>query len=88
MPHWAREPLAGTDNPEPEGIEKDDADGNRGVVERLRGDRVDLRQAKGDRDEADPEHSRDRDWERELAEVEWSSHESVRIDDTQSDGQS
>jgi hypothetical protein len=87
MPDWAREPFAGTDNPVPKGIEKDNADRSRSIVERPRGDWVDLRQAKCDRDEANPEHGQDRDWVRELAEVERSSHEFVRVDDTQGDGQ-
>ena len=58
----AREPLAGAEGPEPKGVGKDNPDGDGRVVERLRADRVELREAKGDRDEGNPEHGGDRDW--------------------------
>ena len=81
-----REPLTSAESPEPEGVGQDDADGNRGVVERLRVDRVEFWEAKDDRDEGDPEHRGDSNWVRELAEVERSSHESVRVNHAQGNG--
>lgn len=84
----AREPLAAAHSPKPEGISEDDADGDRGVIERLRIDRIDLRETKYDRDECDPEYGGNRDRVRELAEVERPSHESVSVHHAQGDGES
>jgi len=82
----AGEPRAGTNGPEQEGEGEDDAGGDGGVVERLCVDGVHLREGRNDRDEADPEHSDGRDRAREPAQVEWSSHESVRVDNAEGDG--
>jgi hypothetical protein len=57
-----RKPLAGAEGPEPKRVGKDDSDGDGRVVECLRADRVELREAEGDRDKADPEHGGDRYW--------------------------
>ena len=84
----AREPLAGADSPESERVEEDDANGDRGIVERLRVDGVKFREAKDNRDECDPEHSGYCDWVRELSEVERPPYESVCVDYAQGDGQS
>jgi hypothetical protein len=56
--------------PEPEGVCKDNPDSNVRVVERLEVDRVEVWEAKDDRDEGDPEHDGDRDWVQALAEAE------------------
>ena len=82
----AREPHAGAEEPKPEGVGDHDADGDWGIVERLRADRVELREAEGDRYERDPEHGRSRDQVRERAEMERPAHESVRVDHAQCDG--
>jgi len=46
----------------PEGVCKDNTDGNVRVVKRLEVDRVELLGAKDDRDERVPEHDGGRDW--------------------------
>jgi hypothetical protein len=76
-----------TEGPGAEGVGEHNANGNRCIIERLRIDRIQLWQAKDDRDKGNPEHRGDGNCVRELAEVEWSSHESVRIDHAQGDGQ-
>lgn len=81
----AREPRAGANGPEPQGISKYNPDCYGRIVERLCADRVELREAKRDRDKAYPEYGGDRDWVRELAEMERPSHESICIYDPQGD---
>jgi hypothetical protein len=81
----AREPRAGANGPEPQGVGKDNPDCYGCIVERLRADRVELWEAKRDRDKDNPKHGGDRDWVRELAEMEWSSHESICMYDAQGD---
>lgn len=81
----AREPRAGAKGPIPQGIGKDDPDCYRCIVERPRADRVKLWEAKRNRNEGDPEHCSDRDWVRELVQMEWSSHESICVYDAQGD---
>jgi hypothetical protein len=80
-----REPRAGAKGPEPQGVSKDNPDCYGCIVERLRADRVELWEAKRDRDKGNPEHGGDRDWVRGLAEMEWSSHESICIYNAQGD---
>jgi hypothetical protein len=58
----AREPLASPESPQAEGVGKNNTNGNRGVVERLRVDWVELWKAKYDGDKSDPEHGGDSDW--------------------------
>ena len=77
----AREPSVGAKGPEPKGVSKDNPDGHGRIVERLCANRVELREAKRDRDKCDPEHRGNRDRVRELAEMEWSSHKSLRVYD-------
>ena len=84
----SEKPLAGADDPEAEGADENDTESDWGVVESLGIDGVKLRKAKDDQHEADPERGDDRDWVREFAKVEGTSHKSVRVDDAQGDGQS
>jgi len=81
-------PLAGADDPEAEGVNEDDTESDWGVVESLGIDGIELRKAKNDQHEGDPERGDDRGWVRELAKVEGTSHKSVRVDDAQGDGHS
>jgi hypothetical protein len=85
LSYRAREPRAGAKCPEPQGVSKDNPDCYGCIVERLRADRVELWEAKRDRDKGNPEHGGDRDWVRGLAEMEWSSHESICIYNAQGD---
>jgi hypothetical protein len=86
--HGPLKPRASADGPEAEGIDEDGRDSDGGVVERLGVDRIELRETEDDQEEGDPERGDDRDWVRELAEVEGPSHEVVRVDDAQGDGHS
>jgi hypothetical protein len=86
LPDGTREPCAGAEEPKGEGVGEHDADGNGGVVERLRVDRVELWETKDDRDERNPENGHNRDRVREHAKVEWPAHEFVRIYHAQCDG--
>ena len=82
----ACEPRASAEEPKPEGIGDHNADSDRGIVECLRIDRVELREAEGDRYERDPKHGCRRDRVRERAEMKRPALESVPIDHTKCDG--
>ena len=86
--HGNHEPPVGAGDPGEQGQGQDEGNTDGGIVERLRFDRVDLWEAKNDRDKGDPEQSGNRDRVRELAEVERPSRELVRVDDTQGNGHS
>lgn len=79
------EPLPRTDDPESETVRDDDTHSDDGVVERLRIDGVLLGEDERDGDEADPEHRRGRDGQRERAEVERPADEARRVDDAERD---
>ena len=73
----ACEPRASTEEPKPESVGDHNADGDWGMVECLRVDGVELREAENDRYERDPEHGRCRDRVREQTEIERPALESV-----------
>lgn len=80
LPDGTLEPLARRDDPQAERVHDDDGDSDGCIVECLRVDGVELGETKHDRDERDPEHGCASYYEREPTEMEWSAHETVRIE--------
>lgn len=81
------EPALGPKEPRAQTPEADDTDADGGVVERLRVDGVELRQAEDDGDESDPQHSDERHGAGEGAEVEGSADKAGWIDKANEDGE-
>jgi hypothetical protein len=85
LPDGPLEPLAGRDDPQAERVRDDYGDGDGCIVKCLGVDGVKFGKTKHDRDERDPEHGGAGDCEREPTEMEWSAHETVRIEHAQRD---
>ena len=78
-----REPPARTHKPKRNRVHEHDPDGDRGVVERLRVDRVRLGEDERDGDEDDPDACGEGDRVGKWAEVEWAPLEAVSVDEAE-----
>lgn len=87
LPHGPREPCPRPQEPAAEGPERDDADGDGGVVERLAVDGVELREAEDDGDEGDVEACDGGDGAGQRAQVEGALCEIGRVDEADEDGE-